>query len=391
VSEWGGAPDESLHGDAVRKRQLTIFVAAPHTARSRAKTGIQTVVRGLVAGLNQVDVNLHVVRWSKWGRTLMPLKLKEKNSLGISEFTKPILHDAVAESWLLLPEVLYRWRANRIIRFARNRGMRVAAIFHDAIPVSHPELVRPEAAKYHAEYMEALCSGDIVIAVSHSAAEEFRRFVKERKLRLPSIHVCSHAGELLGQSRWPVRSCATAGSVSMLCVSTLEPRKNHNTLLEAFAQANSSLQCPKLFLHLVGDRYKHASSLARRVQAAVSKNPNITWHGSVTNDALATLYEKCAFTVYPSLMEGFGLPILESLWHGRPCICANFGAMAETARGGGCLTVDVRYADKLAEAMVSLSTRADLHEKFAAQISNRLIKSWAEYAAEICSVLESAF
>jgi Glycosyltransferase len=111
----------------------------------------------------------------------------------------------------------------------------------------------------------------------------------------------------------------------------------------------------------------------------------------VTNDALAILYEECAFTVYPSLMEGFGLPILESLWHGRPCICANFGAMAETARGGGCLTVDVRYADKLAEAMVSLSTRADLHEKLTAQISNRLIKSWAEYAAEICSVLESAF
>lgn len=65
--------------------------------------------------------------------------------------------------------------------------------------------------------------------------------------------------------------------------------------------------------------------------------------------------------------------------------------MAETARGGGCLTVDVRYADKLTEAMVSLSTWADLHEKLVAQISNRLIKSWAEYAAKICSVLESAF
>jgi hypothetical protein len=116
VSERGREPDEFLHGYAVRKRQLTIFVAATHTARSRARTGIQTVVRWLVAGLNQVDVNLHVVRWSKWGRTLMPLKLKEKNSPGISECNKPILHDAVAESWLLLPEVLYRWRANRIIR-----------------------------------------------------------------------------------------------------------------------------------------------------------------------------------------------------------------------------------------------------------------------------------
>ena len=54
--------------------------------------------------------------------------------------------------------------------------------------------------------------------------------------------------------------------------------------------------------------------------------------------------------------------------------------------------MDVRYADKLAtRRWCRFPTRADLHEKLTAQISNRLIKSWAEYAAEICSVLESAF
>ena len=45
----------------------------------------------------------------------------------------------------------------------------------------------------------------------------------------------------------------------------------------------------------------------------------------------------CDFTVYPSVEEGFGLPILESLWCGKPAICANFGAMLEVAEaGGGC-------------------------------------------------------
>jgi glycosyltransferase involved in cell wall biosynthesis len=48
-------------------------------------------------------------------------------------------------------------------------------------------------------------------------------------------------------------------------------------------------------------------------------------------------YRDCDFTVYPSLVKGFGLPIVESLWNCRPCICANFGEMAEIAKEGVCL------------------------------------------------------
>ena len=66
-----------------------------------------------------------------------------------------------------------------------------------------------------------------------------------------------------------------AGSVDMLLCFHPEPRKNHNTLLEAFAQANSSLECPKLFLHLVGDRHKHASSLRGECKRRLAENPNI--------------------------------------------------------------------------------------------------------------------
>jgi len=57
------------------------------------------------------------------------------------------------------------------------------------------------------------------------------------------------------------------------------------------------------------------------------------------------LIENALFTVYPSLMEGFGIPILESLWHGKPCVCGGNGALGEVARGGGCLIVDQTSED----------------------------------------------
>ena len=125
------------------------------------------------------------------------------------------------------------------------------------------------------------------------------------------------------------------------------------------------------------------------VKGAISRNRNVTWHGKVTGEQLADFYRQCDFTVYPSFLEGFGLPIVESLWHRRPCICADFGAMAETGNGGGCLSVDVRDPAKLAEAIIALATRPELREKLVDEIEGRPMKTWADYAGEICQALES--
>jgi glycosyltransferase involved in cell wall biosynthesis len=267
--------------------------------------------------------------------------------------------------------------------------MRIAAIFHDAIPVTHPELVRREARKFHLAYMMALGDIDLVVAVSKSAAEQFRLFVEERLGRFPRIYVCPSAGELSSEARAAAKSNAATDAVDILCVSTLEPRKNHKTLLQAFELACSAVSYPKLCLHLVGDRYKDADHVLKLVKAATRRNPNILWHGKITDRQLVKLYHQCDFTVYPSILEGFGLAISQSLWNRRPCICANYGAMAETAEGGGCLTVDVSDAAKLSDAIVALATHSDLRQKLIKEIDSRPLKTWRVYATEIYRQLEA--
>ena len=294
-----------------------------------------------------------------------------------------------AGSWLLLPEVIYDSDPHRLIAWARKQQMRVAALFHDAIPISHPELVRRQAAKRHAVYMAALSKTDLVIPVSSSAAEQCRLFFKNHLLPLPTIHVCSSAGEFPGTPRPPAKPKGSSGGVNILCVSTLEPRKNHKTLLEAFEQASSATSHPSLWLHLAGDRYKGAESVVDLVKAASTRNRQIVWHGKVTDSQLVDLYRECDFTIYPSIVEGFGLPIIQSLWNRRPCVCANFGAMAETASQGGCLTVEVRDPAKLSGAIVTLATRPDVRQKLVEEIEARHFKTWCDYATEICELLEA--
>jgi glycosyltransferase involved in cell wall biosynthesis len=243
--------------------------------------------------------------------------------------------------------------------------------------------------KYHADYMKVLSRIDMIIAVSNFSAEQLSRFLQSHRLRLPPVQVCTYPGEAMGQSRPPPKSADSSEPVHILCISTLEPRKNHETLLKAFEQAARVIPRP-LFLHLAGSRYKDAQHIVDMVERTMTLNPNVIWHGNIDAHALAHLYDKCNFTVYPSVLEGFGLPIVQSVWRRRPCICANFGAMAETAAGGGCLTVDVRDPSKLADAIVQLATRSETRQRLVDEIERRHVKTWLEYTNEIAEVLDAA-
>lgn len=369
---------------------MKLLIDVSHTARNDVRTGIQAVVRGLLAGLAQAGVAFQTVRWSRWWNTFVPLDRHRNQWLGIDDSSERYQSPSeLGEAWLLLPEVIYGPNLFRMIAHARKHGVRIAAVFHDAIPVTHPELVRREARKFHSAYMMALGDVDLIVAVSESAAEQFRLFLEKRLRRVPTIYVCPSAGELSGQERAVAKPNAAADAINILCVSTLEPRKNHSTLLQAFESACSGVSHPKLYLHLVGDRYKDADHVVGLVQAATARNPNIIWHGKITDHELVKLYRECDFTIYPSIVEGFGLAISQSLWNRRPCICANYGAMAETAREGGCLTVDVADAAKLSHAIVLLATHSDVRQKLVKEIDCRSLKTWHGYATEICRELEA--
>jgi glycosyltransferase involved in cell wall biosynthesis len=369
---------------------MKILVEVSHTAQRDVRTGIQAVVRGLLAGLCQTDVSFQTVRWSRWRKRFVPLDRYRNRGLGVDDLGERHRRpNEIAGVWLLLPEVIYGPKLFRMIAHARKQRMRIATIFHDAIPVTHPELVRREARRFHSAYMMGLGDVDLIVAVSDSAAEQFCLFLEKRLRRVPTIYVCPSAGEISGEERAAAKPNTVADAENILCVSTLEPRKNHKTLLQAFELASSAISHPKLHLHLVGDRYKDADHIVEVVKAATTRNPNIIWHGKVTDHQLAKLYRQCDFTVYPSFLEGFGLAITQSLWNRRPCICANYGAMAEIAKDGGCLTVDVRDAVRLSDAIVALATDSDLRQKLVKEIDRRPLKTWQAYATEICKRLEA--
>jgi glycosyltransferase involved in cell wall biosynthesis len=82
-------------------------------------------------------------------------------------------------------------------------------------------------------------------------------------------------------------------------------------------------------------------------------------------------------------MEGFGLPVIESLAHGKPCICSGGGALGESAQGGGCIGLETMDAPSLAAAMTRLLHAPQEIAALGTQARARRFKTWDEYANEL--------
>jgi glycosyltransferase involved in cell wall biosynthesis len=100
----------------------------------------------------------------------------------------------------------------------------------------------------------------------------------------------------------------------------------------------------------------------------------------VSENRLWTAYRNARFTLFPSLIEGFGLPVAESLAAGTPVITSNYGSMAELAAGGGVLTVDPRDVEELTMQMRRLLTDDALADDLRREARRRDLGNWNDYA-----------
>jgi glycosyltransferase involved in cell wall biosynthesis len=271
---------------------------------------------------------------------------------------------------------------------AKSKGLRTAIIFYDAIPYKLKEMYAPEAIRLYMEFMSSLVDFDYVFPISSTSRFDLRKFLFQRSERLVNIETrlrdISLPGELMERARTEVYKEPESTVIRILCVSTIEQRKNHIRLLESFDRlCNEGMQDIELIL--VGNGF--VPELAKMVEAYATRNKQIQWLKGVDDAALAREYSKSHFTVYPSIEEGFGLPIVESLWYGKPCLCRNTGSMSELAQGGGCLTVDTTNVDELAKAIKLLAIDKELRSKLGNEAVNRRLKTWSEYAFEILQYL----
>ena len=166
-----------------------------------------------------------------------------------------------------------------------------------------------------------------------------------------------------------------------LYVGNLEPRKNLERLIEAFGRLHGK----EHQLIIVGNRW-YQGGVAERKARSLGLNGRVKFLGYVPRSDLPEIFSGATALVYPSLLEGFGLPIIEAMACGTPVITSNNSSMREVA-GDAAALVDPRNVREIAEAMARVaedsSLRAQLSQKGLKRASEFSWKKTAELTLEV--------
>lgn len=384
-----------------------LLIDLTHTSHTPARTGIQRVVRALT---RELGARAQGVTRDPFLGAWRPVETWEQAQLADSQGREKggpqwpgwvkwrgrlrrilgrTAHHALAGEFegLIEPELFGPPVARDFDRlFAHVRGPRVA-LFLDAIALRHPELSPTGTVARFPAYLQELLRFDGIAAISADSRDSLLGYWRWLGVDHPPPVIALPLGVDPPRLAAPPAP-RNSGRLVILCVGTLEGRKNHGALLEACAQLWSAGRDFELRIigHVNAATGGAALSRLRALQAA---GRPLRFDGPATDEAIAAAYAACAFTVYPSLCEGFGLPVIESLVRGRPCICSGRGALGEISQGGGCVALDAVAAPDLARAIGRLLDSPAERTALAEAAAQRRFKSWADYTAGLTGWMQT--
>ncbi|KPP86484.1 MAG: Glycosyltransferase [Rhodobacteraceae bacterium HLUCCO07] len=206
----------------------------------------------------------------------------------------------------------------------------INVMVHDTIPLDHPLYQRPESIERFRRMMGRVSrDADLVIYNSRHTRQSAERRLEETG-RVPPGLVAKLGVELSEPRPGDLPAGLPPEGVYFVTVGTIEPRKNHALLLDIWERMVKQT-IPQEMPHLVicGQRGWMNEELFFRLDRSALLGQHIHEHGDLSDGAIAALVQGAAGALYPSLAEGFGLPMAEAAAMGVPVICADLPVYRE--------------------------------------------------------------
>lgn len=211
------------------------------------------------------------------------------------------------------------------------QGARIVRMVYDMVPVTKPQWLAPRSIEV-AWLRHVVERSDVVLAISECTRRELIDYCAEAGLTPPRIEVV-RLGDVIDHARPANVPAALPRYVPrrpfLLCVSSLNVRKNHRCLYDAWSvlAAERGEACPDLLC--AGMSHGHVAELVHEIRHDRIVNRHLHLLDGITDAELDWYYRHCVATVYPSKHEGWGLPIAESLGYGKLCLASSAASMPE--------------------------------------------------------------
>lgn len=340
-----------------------IYFDVSRTQRSSHNSGLTRVTRRLL---------------KEFGEAVRPVSLLQPKSGLASAAEKMKLEK---NDWWITAELFCEEESPGMWNFIQERRCRLAAIYHDAIPLKLPHITWPKSVARHPEYMKMLASFDRVFAISEASRRELLGFWRWQGVEVrATVETILLGADFSAQPRCIETN--TAGRAGLLSVGILEPRKNQTFLLDVCE--NLWREGMKFDLHLVGRVNPHfGKPVLAKIKAFKKRYPSLYYYEAASDETMTALYRRVRANASPTLAEGCGLPLLEALWQGIPCVCSDLPVLRENADAGGCLPVPPNRAEEWGEALRRVLTDEVFYSDLVRQATSRPLPIWSDTAKTV--------
>lgn len=327
---------------------MKIYIDVSVLTMAAFLTGIQRVTREITLRLiadpavETVLLYYHVAKDSYYridnraffryytGHTGMKEKMVTRQKVPVSEIGQGAVFFDLDAAWMC------RVKRSYLLPILKKQGAVIVAHIYDIISVTHPQYCLQRGVCLFMDYIGAhLQYADAMIVNAQATVTELEKLSAQTGCVLPPCTVIPLGADFQEKKaasqdkvRKSLRTAVKRCGPYLLMTGTIEPRKNHKLLLQAYDEGLRDMGYGILFAGYMGwDMEEFEQDMKRHPDYG----KRIFWFSGLRDDELSYLYRHAQFLVFCSYTEGFGLPVIEALQRGTPVLAADIPVTRETA------------------------------------------------------------
>lgn len=248
-------------------------------------------------------------------------------------------------------------------------GIPAVSAIHDLQHKEYPQFFTPQEIDIRDSFFADVCrKADAVICVSEYTRQSLLRHLQVSPEKTFTVHNCIHSRlskRETGEITAHLANLGIDGRPYMFYPANFWPHKNHRLLITAYGMylsRNPDRRLDLVFTGALDGAQRDLKDQANRM----GLKERIHFLGYLAEDQLTSVWQRCSFLVFPSLYEGFGIPVLEAMQFGKPVLCSNVSSLPEVA-GDAALYFDPRKPHEIVQCM----ERIVEHQYLAASLVSR--------------------
>ena len=356
-----------------QKPQLLIDISG--IIRYDSHTGIPRVVKNQLKALQDLPQDLYTIApiYLSTHPDTPPLHLYATTHTPISLAQGDIIYNPDLD-----PLGIKQASENHLYTCYKHLGIYIVTLIHDILPITHPHFFVQGQDTIHQEWlMHILKISDLLITTSDATATALHSYTPDH----PPLTTIPLGTTTLGTKPTPKSQTAP----NFLTVSTIEPRKAHAQILDAFELLWE--QGRDLHLTIVGKQGWNVDALLDRIHTHPQNGKLLHYKAFVSDEDLHTLYSSSSALIVASYAEGFGLPLIEAAHYDLPIIARDLPVFHEIAKTHAFYFPDTPEADLLAKAILEWLTQA--HQNTHPQSRSISYDSWSQNAQKLLQALSA--